>query len=884
MILEQFPFDLRVQIELLSRRRDILNKTKQEELLKLLRNANIENITQLGSGTNRYAFKMNGFVVKVATDNDGKIDNLKEMKMAKRLYPDVTKIYEVSENGTLLVAEYIQPFQSFGEMIKHQERIKEKLRKISQVYLIGDVGIDAKNYANWGTRIGAEDDPVCLDFAYIYDAKSELFICGECNTNSMLIPNADYTQLVCPNPACGHKYNFEDIRGRMSNAVHEREIGDLSEEAYKISESKILTELTPDRSNYLRRLKMKSKPVKEKSNEEEIPFDNFVFKKEEVDMTTINAIAILADGMNIYPNNTAGTDEGVAFSGNIGDTPVIEAVAVPIITENKKTYEQPIPLVEANVVPDETTPDVPGVQFSKTEEAAGTGEPMEGIEVPVGEEGTLDTTEEAAEEIITTEAPKEEVVEETEGSGWHPKESFKADFNRCLTKLASKIQQSLYDMDLFTEVKEQYIAAGKQVINGLFYTEVQSAVYHAFTKWLRMRPIKTDDKHTEWVCKKFEGSDAEPSMIFMERWFNAKRYNDNNDGAAAGMALYREENSDYLGLQRDWLDLFARNMKNGKLNIDPDGIEYVKDIIAQIWCTPLMVFEKKIEDVVEKLEDKGLINNDDGMLSLTDKGKEELTVPETPAEESFESDDEMLAFSGDVLSKIDGPSAPVPEEMEYLTDDEDEVDALNDLEVVIYPNENYDVIRLKLSDSWGNIEIPFYKKLADIDSTETIPSLADPRNGNWDWLIHTTPDMMFTTDDPDSWLELNNDDEYDDTVKFVILDPDYNGHTVVGMYAVKGIFVVDENGNTIVNNDAETLKRLDILFKSEIGNGPVSYYTRALNSQDLFRDEKYAKMVLAGYIEDDEDENGGEPAEEPVEEPEESEELGVMEPIHRKFN
>ena len=128
LIHERFPLDLRFKIELLSRRRDIINKEKQEELIKLLREFDIKDIVQLGPGTNRYAFRLDGFVVKVATDHDGKIDNMKESKMAKRLFPYVTKTYEVSDNGTILVAEYIQPFASFAEMCKYADQIRAQKR------------------------------------------------------------------------------------------------------------------------------------------------------------------------------------------------------------------------------------------------------------------------------------------------------------------------------------------------------------------------------------------------------------------------------------------------------------------------------------------------------------------------------------------------------------------------------------------------------------------------------------------------------------------------------------------------------------------------------------------------------------------------------------
>ena len=263
---ELCPFELRVKLELLSKRRDISNREKQEELFNLLREFDItELVVPLGPGTNRYAFKIKGFVVKFATDNDGKIDNFKEFKMGKRLFPYVTKIYEVSENGTMLVCEYIQPFVSYSEMLSHADRIREILTELSSVYLIGDVGITDKNFSNWGVRIGTTE-PVCLDFAYVYEVKSELFVCQYCRTNSILIPNRDFTQLHCSNPSCGRKYLFEDIRRKIGNDVHAHEIGDLSEEGYRLESSNVMTELDENRSSYLRRKKKAKKNIPEEKS------------------------------------------------------------------------------------------------------------------------------------------------------------------------------------------------------------------------------------------------------------------------------------------------------------------------------------------------------------------------------------------------------------------------------------------------------------------------------------------------------------------------------------------------------------------------------------------------------------------------------------------
>ena len=271
LIHEKFPFDLRVQIDLLARRHG--GDDKQTEIVELVRNSGID-ITPLGPGTNRYAFRLDGFVVKVATDHDGKIDNLKEFKMAKILFPYVTKTYEVSDNGSLLVAEYIQSFSSYSEMLTYADEIKSILRKLSKMYLIGDVGVSSKNYGNWGIRPGT-NKPVCLDYAYVYEISSELFICKNCETNSMLVPNEDFTSLFCP--TCKKGTTFETIRTRIGNDIHNHEIGDLSEVGYKLKESNVLTTLIEDKSSYIKEENIpEEKDIK--NNEEEF-IDNFVMDK-----------------------------------------------------------------------------------------------------------------------------------------------------------------------------------------------------------------------------------------------------------------------------------------------------------------------------------------------------------------------------------------------------------------------------------------------------------------------------------------------------------------------------------------------------------------------------------------------------------------------------
>jgi hypothetical protein len=258
-----------VELEYLSKWRAPTNKQKVDELITLLHKYKVDNVVKLGLGTNRYGFKLDGFVVKFALDQDGKIDNFKEFKMAKILYPYVIKVYEVTESGTLAVAEYIQPFDTYAEMCQHRESIKRILVDISSRYLIGDVGISSDNYGNWGLRIGS-NTPVCLDFAYVYEVSSSLFACNHCKPNVTLIPTDEFSNLICPK--CKVIHSFSSIRARIGNDLHRHEIGDLSDEGYKISSSNVLTELDVEKSFYVRKQVEKLAPVEEVNKPEKFKF------------------------------------------------------------------------------------------------------------------------------------------------------------------------------------------------------------------------------------------------------------------------------------------------------------------------------------------------------------------------------------------------------------------------------------------------------------------------------------------------------------------------------------------------------------------------------------------------------------------------------------
>lgn len=281
LLQEKLPFDLRVELELLSRRRDLTNPEKQDELIRLLRKFNIPNFVSLGPGTNRFAFKLDGFVIKVATDGEGKIDNQKEFKMSKILWPGTSMTYEVSKNGTLLVAEYCQPFSGFSDMQQHEPEIRAILEGFTKRgFLIGDIGITSKNYANWGMRIRTKK-PVCIDYAYVYDVNSNLLMCCNCEAGQILVPTENYVELICP--ACGQHTKFQELRRRISMADHLREIGDLTQNGYLLKSASEEVELDPMRSSYLRG---KPEYVEPQEIEEEQPLVVFeVSKGDEEDMS-----------------------------------------------------------------------------------------------------------------------------------------------------------------------------------------------------------------------------------------------------------------------------------------------------------------------------------------------------------------------------------------------------------------------------------------------------------------------------------------------------------------------------------------------------------------------------------------------------------------------
>ena len=74
---------------------------------------------ELGPGTNRGAFLIDGYVFKIAFDKAGIKDNFAELSLSQQLQPFVTKCYEC--NGLIAVQEYVTVIskEEFNKVEKH---------------------------------------------------------------------------------------------------------------------------------------------------------------------------------------------------------------------------------------------------------------------------------------------------------------------------------------------------------------------------------------------------------------------------------------------------------------------------------------------------------------------------------------------------------------------------------------------------------------------------------------------------------------------------------------------------------------------------------------------------------------------------------------------
>ena len=228
-------------------------------------------VSFLGSGTNRMAVMIDGYAIKIALDNDGCKDNLREHGYAKKLQPYVTKVYECTIDGLILVAEYVECLTK-KEFVFQTATIRQILRDLSKDYIIGDIGTgigdkkqgmdgdnsfmssfgydqsdmdsmhgDAvgKSHTNWGKRNNGEY--VILDFAYIFDVSYTSFTCPE--DGAPLEYTQSYSKLRCPR--CGKEYDFLTVATNLGSSRDDN-LDDIRRSSYHITKEEEMVEYRPD--------------------------------------------------------------------------------------------------------------------------------------------------------------------------------------------------------------------------------------------------------------------------------------------------------------------------------------------------------------------------------------------------------------------------------------------------------------------------------------------------------------------------------------------------------------------------------------------------------------------------------------------------------------
>lgn len=238
LLLDTFTPDQVIELEKIQRTLSISNNQKIKIYREKLDEWGIS-YSPIGGGTNRYAFMTDSYIIKIACDSDGKIDNKREYLYSIPLQPYVIKCYEIFGDGIMAVFEYVEAFTQ-DDFWKSTKKMREILSNIGNQFLIGDVGIDQTNYVNWGFR----DDRsiVILDYAYIYSVTFKQFTCS-CSPTSVLYYNNDFTKLVCN--TCGKVYSFREVRKKISKKDQDEEIGDLFEKGYILTHKEEVKKFNP---------------------------------------------------------------------------------------------------------------------------------------------------------------------------------------------------------------------------------------------------------------------------------------------------------------------------------------------------------------------------------------------------------------------------------------------------------------------------------------------------------------------------------------------------------------------------------------------------------------------------------------------------------------
>lgn len=171
---------------------------------------------RFSGGTNRMVYRHledTSIVIKVAYKEQGFRDNYADYVNQEVLKPYVSKTYEISPYGVVILCERVYPIRSL-------EEIKDGVwldifylitMKLIGKYVLEDIG--TKYFKNYGIRPGF--GVVLLDYSYVYEIDPDKLICRQYIPQLGRICNGEidydegFNRLICP--CCGKEYSAKDL-------------------------------------------------------------------------------------------------------------------------------------------------------------------------------------------------------------------------------------------------------------------------------------------------------------------------------------------------------------------------------------------------------------------------------------------------------------------------------------------------------------------------------------------------------------------------------------------------------------------------------------------------------------------------------------------------
>lgn len=185
---------------------------KYKEIEKIMVNRGFK---RFAGGTNRVVYSYledQSFVVKIAIDKIGLGDNPAEYKNQNILKPFVTKVFNISQCGTVGLFERILPIINVQEFLSIADDVFDLItNKIIGKYVLEDIG--TKYFMNWGVRNGF--GPCLLDFPYVFELDGNKLFCNKVSMvtgekcGGVIDYNDGFNNLVCTH--CGKKYIAKEL-------------------------------------------------------------------------------------------------------------------------------------------------------------------------------------------------------------------------------------------------------------------------------------------------------------------------------------------------------------------------------------------------------------------------------------------------------------------------------------------------------------------------------------------------------------------------------------------------------------------------------------------------------------------------------------------------